>query len=162
MYPTLSMCLTLSRCHTNIPVTPRSCFVDCLNLWKEKGLVTDLPPLLPPPPPPCQDSMGRTGPEQRLILKISVQSLLHPRGLPRLFFLLPALGRTGMISPWPLNLCTPKQYHSVLSFATSGTLLAFYRHWHPPWQWVSGSTKATGHFLFGLPTLHGAFLPPKG
>lgn len=155
-----SMYLTLSRCHTNIPVTPGSCFVDCLNLRKEKGLVTDLTPLLPAPP--RRDSVGRTGPERRLILKLPVQSLLHPRGLPRLFFLFPAHGRTGMISPWPLNLRTLKQCHSVLSSATSGTLLAFPRHWHPPWQRGSGSAKATGHFLFGLHVLHGAFLQPRG
>lgn len=129
MYPTPSMCLTLSRCHMNIPVTPGSCFVDCLDLRKEKGVVIYLPPPLLPPSHP--------------------QSLLHLRGLPRLFFLLPAHGRIGMISPWPLNLCTPEQCPSVLSITTSGTLLAFPRYWHPEGFWI-----CQGHRAFPFQIAH--------
>lgn len=54
---------------------------------------------------------GRTGPEQRLVSELLIQSLSHPYVLPRRDQLFPScdrhIGKRAMISPQPLN-CTPK------------------------------------------------------
>lgn len=145
------MCLTLNRCRRNISVRPVSCFVDYLSPRKEKGPITI--------PRQCGEEYGlnteahfwASGPEPLKSMWFS----------PDCFLPLTSTGKWTVLPPQPLS-CTPQCGFTLLSFAPSRTLLSISRYQLPPLQRVSGSSKATGYFLFWLQMLHRVFLQPKG